>query len=107
MAWRFLVDEDTDTRTVDELGERGFDAVTIAAAVGKGASDERVVEFANREDRILITADRDFLVPSHRLGIRVFMVANADAAGYEIADRAAELATLADGPADLKPVTWI
>lgn len=107
MPWRFLVDEDTDTDTANELAARGFEAETVASALGKGVPDSSVVAFARRENRIRITTDRDFLVPSRRRGIRVLMVADDRASGSELAERAAELATRAEDPSDLQPVTWI
>lgn len=81
--------------------------MTVATALGKGHPDTRVVELAKREDRILITANRGFLEPSHRRGIQVFLVADDGTPGHEITDRIAELATLADDPNELNPVTWI
>lgn len=107
MPWRFLVDEDTDIGCVAELIDRGFDAVSVRTALGKGTPDPAVAAYANRESRILITADRDFLDPDLRDGIRVFMVADATARGDAIAERIMELVGLARGPADLQPVTWI
>lgn len=107
MGWRFLVDEDTDTAAAGELIDRGHDAVTVEATLGRGESDDRVAQFAREENRVLITTDRDFLVLELHSGLRVLLVANSDAEGREIAEKAATLARLADEPGDLKPVTWI
>lgn len=107
MAWRFLVDEDTDSDTAAELARRGYDAVTVEATLGKGEPDHRVAAFARNEERTLITTDRGFLDPEHRGGIRVMMVADDAASGDEIAANAAELARMADSPGELNPVTWI
>lgn len=107
MAWRFLVDEDTAAQTAMELADRGVEAVTVADALQKGEPDASVVEFAKREHRILITADREFLDPAHRHDIQVFMVADNRTSGAALAERVAELVALAADPDDLKPVTWI
>lgn len=107
MGWRFLVDEDTDIETVDELVERGHDALPVETALGRGTSDDRVARFARDEDRVLITTDRDFLDPEVHVGIRVLLVVDSDAKGRGVAGKADELAGLADDSIHLKNVTWI
>jgi predicted nuclease of predicted toxin-antitoxin system len=56
---RFLADENTDARVIKALRADGHDVVSVAEAE-PGISDEKVLEWANRESRILITEDLDF-----------------------------------------------
>ena len=107
MSWRFLIDEDTNAGTAQELVDRGFDAVTVEATIGKGKLDPRVAQFARNENRVLITTDRDFLDPELSAGLHVLLVAADNATGHEITEKAAELARMADKPDDLKRITWI
>jgi predicted nuclease of predicted toxin-antitoxin system len=56
---RFLADENVSRLVVERVAAAGFDIVWIGAA-HSGASDGAVLEIARREDRILVTEDRDF-----------------------------------------------
>jgi len=56
---RFLADESCDFAVVRALREAGFDVVPVGD-VAPGAEDQWVTDLAVREDRILITEDRDF-----------------------------------------------
>lgn len=56
---RFLADENTDVRIVRALRADGHDVVSVAEDE-PGIPDEKVLEWANRESRILITEDLDF-----------------------------------------------
>jgi predicted nuclease of predicted toxin-antitoxin system len=107
MGWRFLVDEDTDTDAAVALTDRGHDAVTVEAAIGKGKPDARVARCARETDRVLITTDRDFLDAELNAELRVLLVSADDADGDEVAKKADELANLAETPDDLKRVTWL
>lgn len=60
-AIRYHMDENVDGAVADGLRLRGFD-VTTSADVGLiGAVDERHLEFAAREGRVIVTHDADFL----------------------------------------------
>ncbi|MGH8727248.1 MAG: DUF5615 family PIN-like protein [Burkholderiales bacterium] len=56
---RFLADESCDFRVVRELRDSGHD-VTAILELMPGALDEAVIALALREDRVLITEDKDF-----------------------------------------------
>jgi predicted nuclease of predicted toxin-antitoxin system len=71
---RFLADESCDFSVVRRLQAQGFD-VTALLEVDRGAPDERVIELARSEQRILITEDRDFgrlVFAANRVGRRHF-----------------------------------
>jgi predicted nuclease of predicted toxin-antitoxin system len=55
----FLADESCAGPIIRALRESGHDVVAISE-VGKGATDEEVLERALNEKRVLITEDRDF-----------------------------------------------
>lgn len=67
---RFLADENVSRFVVEGLRAAGFDVDAIGTA-SQGASDEDVLAAAAREQRILITKDRDFgeLVIRQRLEV--------------------------------------
>ena len=56
---RFLADENTDARVIKALRADGHDVASVAEAEA-GIPDEKVLEWSNRERRILITEDLDF-----------------------------------------------
>jgi predicted nuclease of predicted toxin-antitoxin system len=57
---RFLLDESTDARLASFLRSQGHDVALISVDHPASISDREVVEIAHREQRILITDDRDF-----------------------------------------------
>ena len=60
MSLRFLVDEDTPVALAEALQQHGHDAVHCRHVGLLGKSDESVLAFARREQRILITRDLGF-----------------------------------------------
>ncbi len=65
---RFVVDESADARLAAHLTKLGHDVTLIAQNYRPGLPDHEVLAIAHREERILITDDRDFgeLVFRHR-----------------------------------------
>ena len=57
---RFLLDESADARIVPHLRSQGYDTTRVAGEHPACMSDSEVLALAVREDRILITSDRDF-----------------------------------------------
>jgi predicted nuclease of predicted toxin-antitoxin system len=56
---KFLVDESSGKKLSSELVRMGFDALYVGDLM-RGARDEDVIKSAYREDRILVTNDKDF-----------------------------------------------
>ena len=56
---RFLADESCDFAVARGLRAAGYDVIAVAEAI-RSSSDERVLQFAAEEDRILLTEDKDF-----------------------------------------------
>jgi len=56
---RFLADENFPGAAVSALRERGHDVVWVGAE-SPGISDAEVLNWSSREDRILLTFDKDF-----------------------------------------------
>jgi predicted nuclease of predicted toxin-antitoxin system len=54
-----LADEGVDRQIVARLRDEGH-SVLYVAEMESGISDEAVLDLANREDRALLTADKDF-----------------------------------------------
>ena len=55
----FLVDESVDKQIVETLRQKGY-AVGYIAEMAPGISDDAVIELANKERALLLTADKDF-----------------------------------------------
>ncbi len=56
---KLLADESLDKPIVDRLRAAGYD-ITYVAELDPGISDTEVLENANADGRILLTADKDF-----------------------------------------------
>jgi predicted nuclease of predicted toxin-antitoxin system len=68
---RFLADENFPKRSAALLRSMGHDVVTIGESA-RGSSDADVLETASREERVLLTFDRDFGELVFRLGRATF-----------------------------------
>lgn len=60
MNIRFLLDECTFIATASFLRKLGFDVVTVNELGLSGLSDDKIFELAHKENRILLTFDKDF-----------------------------------------------
>src|SRR4029079_16532151 len=56
---RLVADENVSQRIIERLRAGGFEVLSIGEA-SSGASDEDVLNIAAREQRVLLTEDRDF-----------------------------------------------
>ena len=79
---RFLFDQSAGFRLIHYLTRLGYDVQAISRDYPAGLPDEEVLAIAQREARILLTADRDFgeLVVRQRLlhaGIILFRLPGA------------------------------
>ncbi len=73
---RFLADEGVDRQIVERLRQDGHQ-VWYVAEMEPGISDEIVLDLANRENAILLTADKDFgelLFRQHRIAPGVVFI---------------------------------
>lgn len=67
---KFFIDAQLPRRMTGWLNTAGCDAVhTLDLAAGNRSTDEQLLEFAEREQRIVVTKDADF-VNSHLLSAR-------------------------------------
>jgi predicted nuclease of predicted toxin-antitoxin system len=56
---KFVADEGIDRQTIERLRQAGY-TVRAISETSPGISDNEVFEIANREQAVLLTADRDF-----------------------------------------------
>lgn len=57
---KFVIDEDMPRSTGRILKQRGYDVRDIRDYGLRGAEDEEIYEFAQREQAVILTGDRDF-----------------------------------------------
>jgi predicted nuclease of predicted toxin-antitoxin system len=103
---KFLVDESFGVEAARVIRDLGWDAEFVCDVALGGRPDEDVMAYAQRERRIILTHDRDFLddrrFPPHRIpGVIVLPGANG---GTEILDRELARLLITIGPsADIGP----
>lgn len=56
---KFLADEGIDRQIVEHLREEGY-VIKYVVEMEQGISDDAVFELANKEELVLLTADKDF-----------------------------------------------
>jgi predicted nuclease of predicted toxin-antitoxin system len=56
---KFIADESCDFVVVRALQAAGHDVVAVARVM-RGADDQAVIDYAGREERVLLTEDKDF-----------------------------------------------
>jgi predicted nuclease of predicted toxin-antitoxin system len=56
---QFLADENIPSQVIRALRDRGFDLASVRE-VAPGMADERILAWAQREKRVLVTLDKDF-----------------------------------------------
>jgi predicted nuclease of predicted toxin-antitoxin system len=83
IALRFFIDEDVPRSTTRVLRDAGFDVMNVHEAGLQGKSDDLVFEFAQNENRLLITCDMGFsnilkFPPSENQGILVVRVPDSE-----------------------------
>jgi predicted nuclease of predicted toxin-antitoxin system len=57
---KFLVDEDMPRSTARTLRDKGYDVMDVRDCGLRGKRDQEVFAFAQRNDAVLITGDREF-----------------------------------------------
>lgn len=57
----FLLDEHIPSSVAEELKGRGVDVKTVYQVGLDGSPDTRLLEFAEEENRVIVTQDSDFL----------------------------------------------
>jgi len=90
----FLTDESCDFAVVRALRSQGFDVIAISETC-PGAEDQRVIELARKEGRILLTEDKDFgrlaYLSGEQLGIGVILLRFPARARQELCGAVLEL----------------
>lgn len=65
---RFLADENFPTTLVNDLQKLGHNVKRIGRKTFRGFSDVYLIDFAQKEKRILLTFDKEFLRPEKTAG---------------------------------------
>ena len=83
VSLRFLVDEDVPRSTARVLCDAGFDAVDVRDVGLRGKSDQLVFDYAQRENRLLVTCDLGFsniilFPPSQSVGLLVVRIPDSE-----------------------------
>ena len=56
---KFLIDENISPRVAEELSSMSYDALHVRD-ICKGCPDNKIIELARKDNRIIVTLDKDF-----------------------------------------------
>jgi len=99
VTFRVLLDEMTEGRLAEYLAKMGHDVERVVdrPELGPGTDDEVVVAYAEREDRLLVTADDDFLAEHDALDrIGVLFLPDGRMSAFDAANAVNEVAAQVD-----------
>jgi predicted nuclease of predicted toxin-antitoxin system len=82
-----MADEGVDKPIIDALRKAGFDVVYILES-HQGADDDNILELANKQQRVLLTQDKDFGELVFRLKSTHYGVVLIRLNGYSALDKA-------------------
>jgi predicted nuclease of predicted toxin-antitoxin system len=117
---RLLADEGVDAAIVARLRSDGYDVIYVAE-LSPGITDDAVLELANADERILMTADKDFgelVFRLRRVAFGVLLVrlpglpsaSKADAVAQVIGEHGEEMpgafTVLSAGLVRIRPPLW-
>ena len=95
---RLHLDENLGPEIADRLRARGFDVTTTRDAGLSGSSDARQLAWARRQQRLLITFDRDFLKARHRQAVHAgILVLKFNASSKWVARAVADMLNTTNG----------
>ena len=70
---KLLLDENVPKSVYKELQKRGYEVAHIIY-LKRGIKDREVIEIANRENRIIITLDEDFIHLSKFINTKIILI---------------------------------
>lgn len=96
MPYRILADENVEPATVTYLRKLGHDVEVVRDIdeLGAGSSDEEIVAYARRHDRLVLTQDDDFFLdvdPANTPGVLLQM--DQRLSGREVGEIVDEIST--------------
>ncbi|PSP47706.1 hypothetical protein BRC75_08930 [Halobacteriales archaeon QH_7_69_31] len=107
MGYRILVDENTSPRVAEILRVKGHSATHVPAILNEGADDRTILEFARRQEYLLLSHDPDFLDPETAAGVTVLYYGDDTMDTGDIAERVDTLAEWVPDADALPPVVNI
>lgn len=109
MALRFLLDEDTERQLAWKLSKAGHDVerVVNVDALGAGANDCEVRDYASRTDRIIVTHDKDYIEAPPDTHAGVFYGANQRLSAHRLYTIIQTVEDAHSSPAAFSPVIFL
>ena len=81
MSYRILCDENAEPQVILHLEREGHEAVYAPDTLGKGATDAEIAEQARKNDRVVLTNDKDFLDTNRYPDVTVLYYSYNEASG--------------------------
>ena len=90
--WRFLIDENLEHRIATQLGKREIVAEAVRDAIGRGAEDTEVLQYARERDAVVVTLDeKDFTTIPYEDHEGILVLRNGSLSAYRTARAISDL----------------
>jgi predicted nuclease of predicted toxin-antitoxin system len=107
MTIRLLIDENLDPQIAQILRTHDYEATTVSEALELGAKDPDIAAYARTNEMVVVTNDRDFLIPELKRGIPVLMVGKDDERASEVVEEIETVLEHTENRDDLPAVLWL
>jgi predicted nuclease of predicted toxin-antitoxin system len=107
MTIQLLIDENLDPQIAQILRTHDYEATTVSEALEPGAKDPEIAAYARRNEIVVVTNDRDFLIPELKGNIPVLMVGKDDERANEVVEAIETILEHTESRDDLPAVLWL
>ena len=107
MSYRILCDENAEPQVILHLEREGHEAVYAPDTLGKGATDAEIAEQARKNNRVVLTNDKDFLDTNRYPDVTVLYYSYNEASAHEIAEAVGEVTEHVPEQSQLPRTVWL
>lgn len=107
MTYRILCDENVEPQVSRYLEKQGHVSEYVPIVLGKGTTDEEIAQYAEKENFVVLTNDKDFLDDNRFPEVKVFYYSYSQTSAYDIAESVDEATSYFPDQGDLPRTVWL
>jgi len=107
MTIQLLIDENLDPQIAQILRTHDYEATTVSEALELGTKDPEIAAYARTNEMVVVTNDRDFLVPELKGKIPILMIGRDDERASDVVEEIKTVLGHTESRDDLPPVLWL